>query len=980
MNINKWLLALSVFLTAGTGAISAQTVDYTRYVDPFIGTGSHGHTFPGASLPFGMVQLSPDTRNDGSWDSCAGYHLSDTNILGFSHTHLSGVGVPDYGDILVMPITGEVRLNPGDPAKPRSGYRSAFRHETEKAEPGYYSVFLDDYQVKAELTTGPRVGYHRYTIEQAGSVNFLVDLIHRNPATETFVRVVNDHRIEGFRHSKYWAGNQFHYFAMEFSRPMADVTLYEAGKQAESKTNLTGKATQALVLFNVGKGEQVEVKVATSAVSTEGAWKNLESESTGVSFDKARETAKQVWNRELSKVEVTEATPKEMRIFYSALYHCLLTPNLFQDVDGRYRGMDGKVHQAKGFTNYTVFSLWDTFRALHPLLTILEPDYDADFVKTLVNMSQNFGELPMWELAANDTRCMIGYHGVSVIADAYAKGITNFNLAEAFTEMKRTAMLDKRGLKDYRTLGYVPANKGSQSVSKTLEYAYDDWCVAQVAKVLGKKEDYDYFMARAQFYRNIFDPSVGFMRGMDDAHNWSTPFDPQAPGRNYTEGNAYQYSLFVPQDVPGLTGLLGGKKALANYLDALFTTKMKPELNDDDDISGLIGQYAHGNEPSHHMAYFYCYAGQPWKSQAMVRRILNEQHDDTPGGLNGNEDCGQMSAWYVMSAMGFYSVCPGQTGYVIGSPLFGKVVLKLDNGKTFTINAHNNGPNNPYIQSAKLNGKPLNSYLLDHRNILAGGELDFEMGDKPQEQWAVTDPRGFWKEVRISAIPYLTQVSDKFLDNCKVDIKCNDPKAIIYYTLDGSVPNAKSTKFKAPFEIDRTTVLKMRTYTKGFTPSIVTTRTLTKSEPLSVSPSPAAGLNYAYYEGIYRSVYDFAYDPPAAVGVVDQPALDVCKRNEWIGLSFDGLINIPQSADYTFYISANDGCQLSIDGEEQFESDGRKSEALDQQSTIALSKGFHRFQVKFYQCSDKIALKVDWSRPDMPKTAVPKEALFHSVK
>ena len=523
MNMRKWLLTFSILLGAGSMAFCETPVDYTRFVDPFIGTGGHGHTFPGASRPFGMIQLSPDTRNDGSWDSCAGYHYSDTNILGFSHTHLSGVGVPDYGDILVMPIVGEVRLHPGDPAKPRSGYGSAFRHETETAEAGYYSVFLEDYQVKAELTASDRVGYHRYTIEPGGEVHFLVDLIHRNPVTEASIRVVSDHRIEGFRHSKYWAGNQYHYFAMEFSRPIAKSALYQNRQLSPSSTNLDGTAVQGLFLFHVNKGEQIEVKVATSSVSAKGAWKNLETEGAGVTFDQARALGKAAWNRSLSKIDITGGTPKEKRIFYTALYHSLLTPNLYQDVDGQYRGMDGKVHTAVGFTNYTVFSLWDTFRALHPLLTIVEPDRDQDFARTLVNMSKQFGEIPMWELAANDTRCMMGYHGVSVIADAYVKGLTNLDLAEAFVEMKKTAMLDKRGIKDYRTLGYVPANKGSQCVSKTLEYAYDDWCIAQVAKLLGKQEDYDYFTARSQFYRNIFDPSVGFMRGMDDAHQWSEP-------------------------------------------------------------------------------------------------------------------------------------------------------------------------------------------------------------------------------------------------------------------------------------------------------------------------------------------------------------------------------------------------------------------------------------------------------------------------
>jgi len=702
--------------------------DYTQYVDPFIGTGAHGHTYPGAQVPFGMVQLSPDTRNDESWDGCGGYHYSDSSIIGFSHTHLSGTGVSDYGDVLLLPITGKVNLNSGTSKNPDAGYRSRFSHDSESAEPGYYSVYLDDYKVKVELTAGNRVGYHKYTFDEEGEGKILLDLIHRDPVIDSEIKLIGEKRIVGKRRSKYWAGDQQLFFAIEFSKAFQLVELFNAKQKKESAEQIKGTQLQSLVFFDVEKGEAIELKVALSNVSAEGALKNLEKESEEVNFDKARKSAKAIWKKSLGKIEVEGGSVQEKRIFYTALYHSLLSPNISQDVDGKYRGMDGKVHTAKGFTNYTVFSLWDTFRALHPLLTIIEPDRSGEFAQCLVQKSKEFGEYPMWELASNDTRCMIGYHAVSLIADAHAKGITNFSLEDAFTEMERTAMLDKRGLKAYRTLGYVHSNKSSQAVSKTLEYAYNDWCIAQVAKALGKAERYSYYMNRASNYRNIYDPEVGFMRGKTDGHKWVPNFDPTAVGYNYTEGNSFQYSLFVPHDIPGVISLLGDKKELEHWLDKLFATEMEHELGDDTDVSGLIGQYAHGNEPSHHMSYLYNYAEAAWKTQAMVREIMATQYQDTPDGLCGNEDCGQMSAWYVLSAMVFYSDCPGKSVYAIGSPIFSKVKIHLDNGKTFTLIANHNSNENKYIQSAMLNGKDLNLSSLSHADILKGGSLVLEMG------------------------------------------------------------------------------------------------------------------------------------------------------------------------------------------------------------------------------------------------------------
>lgn len=950
--------------------------DYTQYVDPFIGTGSHGHTYPGAQVPFGMVQLSPDTRNDESWDGCGGYHYSDSSIIGFSHTHLSGTGVSDYGDVLILPITGKINLNSGTSTNPDSGYRSHFSHQNEMAQAGYYSVYLDDYKVKAELTAGNRVGYHKYTFDEEGEAKILLDLIHRDPVIDSEIKLIGEKLIVGKRRSKYWAGDQQLFFAIEFSKAFQRAELFNAKQKKKTAEQIKGTQLQSVVFFDVEKGEAIELKVALSNVSAEGALKNLEKESKGVNFEKAKKSAKAIWKKSLSKIEVEGGSVQEKRNFYTALYHSLLTPNVSQDADGKYRGMDGKMRTAKGFTNYTVFSLWDTFRALHPLLTIIEPKRSGEFAQCLIQKSKEFGEYPMWELASNDTRCMIGYHAVSLIADAYAKGITNFNLEDAYIEMERTAMLDKRGLKAYRTLGYVPSNKSSQAVSKTLEYAYNDWCIAQVAKALNKKDRYNYYMNRANNYRNVYDLSVGFMRGKTDNHTWVKDFDPTAVGYNYTEGNSYQYSLFVPHDIAGVIELLEGKKELENWLDNLFTTKMQYELGDDTDVSGLIGQYAHGNEPSHQMAYLYNYSGAAWKTQQMVRKIMLTQYKDTPAGLCGNEDCGQMSAWYVLSAMGFYSDCPGKAVYSIGSPIFSKVKIHLDNGKTFTLTANNNSEANKYIQSAMLNGKTLNHSSLLHADIVNGSSLVLEMGNVPNKEWAKNID--LKKEYNAAPIAYLTESSDVFIDRFRVDIKSDDPDVEIYYTLDGSEPNKKSYQFIKPFEINKSTDLSFRTYKEACEPGIVVKRELRNQKSLNISVGKVkSGLEYSYFEGIYRSVYDYELDIPVKTGIVAVPTLNVCARKEWIGINFKGLIDIPKSGEYTFYMSSNDGCKLSIDGEELFESDGRKSVSFGQQASLQLVKGMHQIQMGFYQCSDNIDLLVEWEGPGVDREAIPKRVFKH---
>lgn len=967
------LLYITVFLLSIIACSS--TTKPTAYVDPFIGTGAHGHTYPGAQVPFGMVQLSPDTRNDESWDGCGGYHYSDSAILGFSHTHLSGTGVSDYGDILLLPITKNFTLESGTRQQPETGYRSRFSHENEQAEAGYYSVLLTDYDVQVELTASERIGYHRYTFQKASEVKLLLDLIHRDPVTESSLQVHNSNTIIGQRRSKYWAGDQHLFFAMELSVPFDSIVVYQNKKRINFNKQASGDSIQASICFPVSEEQVVEIKVALSAVSAENALLNLKEEAS-IDFDEAKRNAQNKWEKALGKIKVEGGSDKEKRNFYTALYHSMLAPNLYQDVDGRYRGMDGKVHQAKGFTNYTVFSLWDTFRALHPLLTIVEPKRANDFVAALVQKSVEHGELPMWEMASNDTRCMIGYHAVSLIADAHAKGINDFDLELAYQQMKRTAMSNKRGLKAYRSLGYVPSNKSSQAVSKTLEYAYNDWCVAQVAKALGKNSDYEHFMHRAMSYRNTYDASTGFMRGRTDSRKWVTPFDPTAVGYNYTEGNSYQYSLFVPHDPQGLQNLLGGKQSLETWLDKLFTTQMAYELEKDTDVTGLIGQYAHGNEPSHHMAFLYNNTNAPWKTQNIVREILATQYNDTPDGLCGNEDCGQMSAWYVFSAMGFYPYCSGTPYYSISSPIFDRIEIEVANGKKLTIVARNNSAKNKYIQSITWNGKAHRNTYFTHQQLLEGGELVFELGATPNREYFQTELPSI-SSTEAPSDAYLSNSNRSFLHQYTVDMRCDDPEAEIFFTTDGSTPSKHSQKYTKPFSITKTTNLRMRSQRTGKPLGRIISHELRKLESTdSAKKNKRQGVQYAYYEGIYRSVYDFAADTPKATGKSTIPTLDIRQRNEWYGMHFSTQLYIAKEGQYTFFVDANDGCQLRINDQELFESDGRKSFAFEQQATVFLTKGFHKADLLFYQCSHKQKLTWQWKGPDFGRENVPASVLF----
>lgn len=744
----------------------AHDEDVARWVDPFIGTGGHGHTYPGPTRPFGMVQLSPDTRLEG-WDGCSGYHYSDNVIYGFSHTHLSGTGVSDYADILLMPSAGEITLGNGYEEKdPDQGYASRFNKSTERAEAGYYAVELADTGIGVELTTTLRAGFHRYTFPQdVQTPHVIVDLRHRDLLLDFDLDIVGDREVVGFRRSSAWAEDQIVYFVARFSKPFR-----------------LAQRNNVIAALEFEDGGELLVKVGISAVDIDGARRNLDAEIPGWDFDAVRQTAYKEWNESLSRLQIEGATDEQKTNFYTALYHSLIAPNLFSDVDRRYRGMDRAIHKTDS-RHYTVFSLWDTFRATHPLFTLLERERTAEFVRAFLAMYEQGGRLPVWELAGNETDCMIGYHSVSVITEAWQKGIRDFDAELAFTAMRDSAEMDHFGLKAYKEQGFIGSRDDSESVSKTLEYAYDDFCIGSFAKALGHDEQARIYQRRSQAWRHLLDPETNFMRARRN-QRWLTPFEPQRVDTNYTEANSWQYSFFVPQDIASLKESLGGDEAFIDSLEALFNADSETSGRDQADITGLIGQYAHGNEPSHHMAWLYHYAGRPDKSTERVHQILEELYTPTPDGLAGNEDCGQMSSWYILSSMGLYPVCPCSPEYVIGPPLFDKASMAFEDGKNFAISKTGEGR---YVQSAALNGAPLTRSFLSHDEIIAGGELVLKMGAKPST-WGTAPadrpPSPGRSDERVLAAPYAIADRDVFRGSLDVELAA-EPGARVLYAADG---------------------------------------------------------------------------------------------------------------------------------------------------------------------------------------------------
>jgi predicted alpha-1,2-mannosidase len=840
--------------------------DLTDFVDPMIGTDGTGNTFPGPSMPFGMVQLSPDTYNEGC---CAGYHYVNDRILGFSHTHLSGTGCADFGDILLLPFTGS------NPAGENGAKGSRFQHANEKASPGYYSVILDDFNIKAELTATNRVGFHRYTYPENKPASILLDLEHDisgngdQPLTDCFLKAISQYEVEGLRHSRGWAPDQYVYFVARFSEPFA-----------EKFGELNGPEIRQILTFQPKNGKPVMVKVALSAVSVDGARKNLEEELSGWDFDGTVKEARHAWEKELSKIRIEGGSADQQKIFYTSLYHALLTPNLYSDTDGRYRGMDHQVHQGEGFNYYHVYSLWDTYRAVHPLFNLIEKDRNTDFIRTMLKQYEQSGLLPVWELAGCENNCMIGYHAVSVIADAWLKGDRGFDGNSALEAMLASGSQSIEGIAQYRKYQFIPREMSTNSVSKVLEYAYDDWCIAQMARSLKNDSVYKEYIVRSQFYRNQYDPATGLMRPRYADGRWLEPFDPfkvsMLDQGDYTEANSWHYSFYVPQNVPDLIRLSGGDQPFIAKLDSFFTVQTK-NRHSISDFEGIFGQYAHGNEPSHHMPYLYNYAGAPGKSQEILQRAMDEFYTTTPKGLCGNDDCGQLSAWYVFSSMGFYPVCPGSDEYVIGSPMFDKVTISLSNGKTFVIKGKGERSKEKVIVSATLNGKDHPQSFLKYSDMIKGGEITFSFGSDRNNSWGA-DPANRPSALPIEAendlkplgtgrlfMPSIDYNNVWFRRSMMIKMGCLSEGVEIHYTLNGADPTITSPVYDKPFEIDRSVKLRAKAFKPGFGESETATVNFYESSLDPKSPmtrveylAPPFGKDYAGKEtdGMFAANYN----------------------------------------------------------------------------------------------------------------------------
>jgi len=999
LKIGLLVLAGITFNNCSEKKSDLQTKDYTKLVNPMIGTDWNGHTFPGATLPNGMVQLSPDTKTR-TWNNCSGYHYADRSILGFSHTHYSGTGEGGGADILFMPTTGKIHFDSGEniniydddftsaasvdrkreEINTQNAYGSLFSHKNETASPGYYSVLLDDYDVKAELTSTQRVGLHKYTFPKTDEANVILDLVSGNSDVPDSLYIsVSGKEISGYRAATgALDGSKIIYFVAEFSKPFESYGIAIDDKVQKGLKNAKGKNVKAYFRFAKKMDESVLLKVAISSVSVEGARKNMDAELSGWDFEKVRKEAKEIWNKELNKIQIEGGTKDQQITFYTALYHSLIHPNINMDVDRKYKSTNGKIYTAGDFDNYTTFSLWDTFRALHPLQTIINQEKTNQYIKTFIARDELANSMPMMEFSGNEAATMIGYHSLPVIADAYVKGIRDYDTKKAFKGMKHLAEAPRDGKEYYLQYGFIPYNLKGQSVSRTLEYSFDDWSVSRLA-IDFNKEDYEYYNQRGQFYHNLFDKETSFMRPKNSGYKWFPDFNPMEISNRYTEANAYQYTPSVFQDIEGLIGLMGGHKKFEEWLNRNFTTEMDSTMLNVPDVSGLIGQYAHGNEPSHHIAYLYNYVGAAWKTQERIRQILTTLYTAKPDGISGNEDAGQMSAWYVLSAMGFYPVTPGMDYYVIGSPLFDEVTINLENGKHFVVESKNNKIDYPYIQSVTLNGKPYSKSILKHAEIMNGSKLVFEMGKEPNKQWGKEkEDRPYSLKYESAPMAKIETTGNIFLEKTDISLLSDVENSVIHYTLDGAEPSEDSPVYTKPFSVDKTSILKAKCFVEGKNPGYTLTQKLNK-----VGLSPAAklsslkpGLKYIYKEGFGLKITDLQKYPVNETGVIKSFNLDAIKDARAFGYQYEGFLNVLEDGLYSFLLEANDGAILYVDGKELINNDGgHQAQALA--TKTGLKKGFHPIRVDYFQMGRAKKLRVEWGIESAPMKEISSKVLFH---
>lgn len=972
--MKKTLLFLACLFSLSLSAQDRgkQIIDY---VDPFVGTGFHGHTYPGATLPFGAVQLSPDTRRD-NWDACSGYHYSDSTLLGFSHTHLSGTGCIDLGDLLFRPTISPLQEG-------RQLYNPAkFLHSSEKAIPGYYTVMLEEEKIQAELTATTYAGMHRYTFPKGKDAYVVIDLAHL--LTDEFIyeaelTQTGRNEITGMRRTRGWVDNQYVYFVVQFESPITSLQLFKDGKLVKKNNVLSGQHLQALLAFGKIKSQQVIAKVGLSTVSVENARLNLENDIKDFDFDAVRNQAVHIWDNTLSQIKVEGGTEAQRTNFYTAWYHTLVVPNVTSDVNGQYRRHDMAIASLPvGQKMYSTLSLWDTFRAWNPLMTLTDTKLVNDMINSMLAMYDALGELPMWPLSAGETGTMIGYHSTSVIADAYMKGIRSFDAEKALKAMIASSEKNKKGADYYIKYGFIPSNIKKESISCLLEFAYDDWAIAQMAKAMGKQDVYETYILRSQNYMNVFDGNTKFFRGKRMDGNWETNFNPFEVGRDYTEATAWQYRFFVPHDVNGMIQLFGGEKEFTSCLDSLYTV-----TSDIDghlvDITGLIGQYVHGNEPSHHMAYLYNYVGQPWKTQEMTRRLLDEMYAPTPEGVIGNEDCGQMSAWYILSAMGFYSVCPGSNEFCLTTPLFDLVEFKLANGKILTVKA-NNPAQNKYIDKVTLNGRVIDKNFITYEQLMQGGELSFTLSSKPnyvRGTQAEDFPYSFTNG-KVVSVPYVNKDLNLFLDQIEVQLASATEGSSIHYTLDGTEPGASSPVYTQPFTLDKTTTVKARAFKNGYEPSRILTIQATKAEllPPVAAEGKKQGTSYTYVEGYFQKVADLANAEVIEKGVMAEPSIRQAKQADHFGYIFEGIINVPEDGVYTFATKSDDGSVLYVDRNKVVDNDSSHA-AITATGRIALKKGFHSYRLLYFEDYEGEHLSWEWTLPGKQVSeSIPLKALF----